>query len=310
MLQAVLAKESNEIIIRGDFFELDQIYFLIERINGRCGIDRPCLLPEYQTALSMLLALNYEIRHAQQGDRELYSIYNGIRENWIAPAGTPANRIVKREDLHEPEELISQVEDAVLIETDIDPIDFQFLDADEQEEILFDLRFEDDEIKEYIQWAHKKPTYYFAHEECPEHSRNNILLQFRIPAAEGILYAVILREIFKNKDLLLENMMTAAESVDEGMRNYEKDYCLLRARPELCLLEQLMEEIFSCVAHLLGPDLYIKIQKKEVPKDFLKKLDEKAVRRTEELLSKYSGKVASGAEQFMNELFDQRIYCS
>lgn len=305
MLQAVLAKENNEIVIRGDFFELDQIYFLIERINGRYGIDRPCLLPEYQNALSMLLALNYEIRHAQHGDRELYSIYNGIRENWIAPAGTPANRIVKREDLHEPEELISQVEDSLLMETDIDPLDFQFMDAEEQEEILFDLRFEDDEIETYIQWAHREPTYYFTHEDCPEYSRSNILLQFRIPAAEGILYALILREMFKNKELLLQNMMTAAESSDEGMRNYEIDYCLMRARPELCLLEQLMEEILGCVGCLLGTEQYMLFQKKEVPKDFLKNLDEKEIKRFERVITDNNSKISTNVASFLDEILSQ-----
>lgn len=302
MLQAALAKETSEIIIRGDFFELDQVYFLIERITGRYGVNRPCLLPEYQAALPMLLALNYEIRHAQQGDRELYSVYNGIRENWIAPAGTPADRIAKREDIHEPEELISQVEDAVLIETDIDPVDFQFMDAEEQEEILFDLSFEDDEIEEYIHWAHREPTYYFAHEDCPEYSRCNILLQFRIPVAEGILYALILREMFNNKELLLHNMMTVAESTDEAMRNYEIDYCLMRARPELCLLEQLMEEIFCCTARLLGPEQYILFQKKEVPKDFLKNLSDKDIKRVEELLSNYTGRTAADVKQLINVL--------
>ena len=114
-------------------------------------------------------------------------------------------------------------------------------------------------------------------------------------------------EMFKNKELLLQNMMTAAESSDEGMRNYEIDYCLMRARPELCLLEQLMEEILGCVGCLLGSEQYIMFRKKEVPKDFLKKLDEKAVRRTEELLTNYNGKVASDVEQFMNDLLDQII---
>ena len=34
MLQAIIDKDTSEIIIRGEFFELDKIYFLIERLSG------------------------------------------------------------------------------------------------------------------------------------------------------------------------------------------------------------------------------------------------------------------------------------
>ena len=97
MLQAVLEKDTNEILIRGEFFELDEIYFMIKRITGDYGISKNPPLPEYQNALFMLLALTHEIRYAENGNRELYCMYNGIREEYVAPAGTPAEQIIKPE---------------------------------------------------------------------------------------------------------------------------------------------------------------------------------------------------------------------
>ena len=47
MLEAGYSQNTNEIIIRGDFFELDHIYYLIQRISGNYGIDSKCVLDGY-----------------------------------------------------------------------------------------------------------------------------------------------------------------------------------------------------------------------------------------------------------------------
>ena len=130
MLQAVFDKETAGIIVRGEFFDLDKIYFMNERLAGNYGVDNTCLLDGYGEAAAVLKSLNYEIRHAEHGDRDLYVAYNGIHEDWFAPVGTPAVRILKEEDQNDPDEIINEIEDGVMTDLDIDLDEFYEMDED------------------------------------------------------------------------------------------------------------------------------------------------------------------------------------
>jgi hypothetical protein len=79
----------------------------------------------------------------------------------------------------------------------------------------------------------------------------------------------------------------------------------MRARPELCLLEQLMEEILGCVGCLLGTEQYMLFQKKEVPKDFLKNLDEKEIKRFERVITDNNSKISTNVASFLDEILSQ-----
>ena len=142
MLQAVLDKDAVGIIIRGEFFELDKLYFLNERLAGTYGINNICLLEGYQEATVVLKSLNYEIRHAEHGDRDLYLSYNGIRKDWFAPKGTPDAQIVKEENANDPQEIIDEIEDAVMMDLDMDLEEFYDMDEDEQCDALEELNLD------------------------------------------------------------------------------------------------------------------------------------------------------------------------
>ena len=121
MLQTTIDPNTRDLIVRGEFFEFDRIYFLVERLAGNHGIDKQPPLPAYKNAAELLLSLNYEIRHAENGDRELYTCWSGIHSHWIAPAGTPVGQIIKPENVLDPDDIINEIEDALLFDLDVEP---------------------------------------------------------------------------------------------------------------------------------------------------------------------------------------------
>lgn len=260
MLQTAFDKNTSQIIIRGDFFELDRIYFMIERLSGNYGIGSTCLLNGYEQAASILQALNYEIRHAQQGDRELYVSYNGLNERWIAPTGTPAAQISKEEDQHDPDKIIEEFADSILIDMDINLDEFYDMDEYDQREVLADLNLSADEAEIFFTWLNRKPTWYFSSEEYPGASEKNTLLQFRLPFAEALLHALILRELLSLKTSFMEKSIAQAKENKYSMGGYELLFCRRRMPSELLLLEQLMEEIFSAIYDAIGDENYDSFQ--------------------------------------------------
>lgn len=187
MLQAVFDKETAGIIVRGEFFDLDKIYFMNERLAGNYGVDNTCLLDGYGEAAAVLKSLNYEIRHAEHGDRDLYVAYNGIHEDWFAPVGTPAVRILKEEDQNDPDEIINEIEDGVMTDLDIDLDEFYEMDEDDQREALGELYLDEEGMEMFFSWLHKEQTWPFRTEDYPDAGEKNTYLQFRIPFAEGLL---------------------------------------------------------------------------------------------------------------------------
>lgn len=212
MLQTIIDKDTSEIIIRGEFFELDKIYFLIERLSGNYGNPEKHYLPDYENAANLLLGLTHEIRKAESGDRELYVSYNGIRDYWIAPAGTPDSQIVKFEEEQKEMARFDPFDDIILFDLDMDPDEFYDLPEDKQWDLLEEGApdLDPDEIDAYLTWLHRDHTYYFHEEDYPGASSVNTRLQFRIPFREGILYAFVLKTLLTMKDKIMENAIKGA----------------------------------------------------------------------------------------------------
>jgi len=289
MLQIILDKEKN-IIVRAEFWELDQMYFLLLRFAGDHSMYKVCPFPGYEKATSLLLALNYEIRHAEQGDRELFTQLNGISDYKIAPIGTPRELIVKEEDIHEPEELVNDVEDAIMFGTDLDLDAFYDMDEDDQRDVLDELDIDPDDEDNYLAWINHPTTYPFAREDYPEVSEYNTYLQFRLRFPEALLYALILNELTKQKDYFMHYSEKLADSQPEGDRGYELLMINRRFRPELLFLENFAEQTFACLSEILSVDEYRLFRKIiEAPLDernFFKDLTDDDIKRLEEITAK------------------------
>ena len=261
MLQAVLDKENAGIIIRGEFFDLDKLYFLNERLAGTYGVEPNCLLEGYENAASILKSLNYEIRHAERGDRELYQCYNGIRKYWFAPEGTPNRQIVKEEDKDDSMEIVNEIEDAITLDLDIDIEEFYEMDEEDQRDALYELNCDDEDIEVYLGWLNREQTWFFRSEDYPEFSEMNTYLQFGIPFSVGLLHALVYRDLLRQKADFMEKSIQQAKKTEDGLRGYEIDFCRNRLPGELLLAEMLMTELFSCIYKAAGDESYERIEK-------------------------------------------------
>jgi len=301
MLHAALDKKNAGIIIRGEFFELDEIYFMNERLAGTYGIDNVCLLDGYSEAASILKGLNYEIRHAENGDRELYTSYNGIHGYWFAPAGTPSEQIIKEEELNDPDDIIREIEDVVEFDLDMDIDKFYDLDEDEQRDILEEEFLDPDHIDIYLEWLHRE-TWPFRSEDYPDASEKNTYLQFRIPFAEGLLYALIYRDLLNKKDEFIEKSLQQAKNNINGMGSYEIYFFRHRAPSELLLAEILMTELFSCVYSAVGNENYDTLQDNLLPVGSFNGMTDDDVKKAEQAVMKHSGSDINTVLHFMEAL--------
>ena len=83
MIYIEKAKDTNGVFLKGDFFDLDRLYFAILKFTGYHGMDDRCAFPGCAAICESLLGLCYEMRHAWQGDRGLEQVFNGIHNEWF-----------------------------------------------------------------------------------------------------------------------------------------------------------------------------------------------------------------------------------
>jgi hypothetical protein len=83
MLLIEKAQHTKGLLIKGDFWDFDRLYYAISKFTGDFGLHHGCCFPGYESAAENLLGLNYDLRHAWQGDRELVEVYNGVHDEWF-----------------------------------------------------------------------------------------------------------------------------------------------------------------------------------------------------------------------------------
>ncbi len=232
-------------MIRGDFQELERVSRIIDHITGTCEAPAAIPLPEYKTAFSLLLGLSYTIHMAQEGRCELYSAPNGIREDWIAPSGTPAELIAGEHIFTEQNKLVDEIEDIIVAADSPDLETFYLMDESGQKKALASLGVSSEKTDLFLQAIKPVNLYCFSHEKYPDITFHNTRLQFQVPRTEAALYAFLLRELFSQKETLLQKMTEFACKLPEDIREDQLSYCLTEARTDLTLLELLMEQLFS-----------------------------------------------------------------
>ena len=259
MLRAKPSVHTNEILVQGDYRDLESICFVIDQITGTGGASGHKPLPEYSASFSLLLGLTYMIRLAARGYCELSVSPNGIRQEWIAPCGTPEEFIAGLNRQEEPDSVIDEIEDAVVRHSGPDLESFYYMSEDDKSGFLSDLGFDHDTIARFPQAVRTKEQYLFSREQYPNVTFYNTRLQFRIRYSEAALYAYILRELLSHKEILLQNICRRAGAPRAGdhTSEYRINCCLLRAGSNLALLEFFMEQLFLCLSGVPDPDLLI-----------------------------------------------------
>lgn len=84
MIVVQKAENTNGVLLQGDFFDFDRLYFAIMKFTGFHGMDDDCTFPDCYDVCEATLGLCYEMRHAWQGDRDIVQMYNGIRHEWFS----------------------------------------------------------------------------------------------------------------------------------------------------------------------------------------------------------------------------------
>ena len=250
MITSTYDVSTNEVLVRGDFFDFERVSHVMDQITGSFGVPADKPLPEYRTALSILLTLSVMIRRAEDGRCELYTMPSGINDRWLAPAGTPADKIMYRRPIKEEDPVIDEVDRAIIRDGSVMLDRFYEKDEEEQSAWLRKLGFSAGKISRFLKAAKPEELYCFPCEKYPHASFYNTQLQFRLRLSEAALYAFILREILGQKEDLLKNMAAKADALPADVREYQMSYILLDARSDLLLLELFMEQLFGCLCGL------------------------------------------------------------
>lgn len=167
------ARERNGVLLKGDFFDLDRLYFAIYKYTGFHGFDNECIYSGYDDVCENLLGLCYEIRHAWQGDRNIEQIYNGIHEYWF-------------DDYEEPH----------LLKT-IDKNDLNGL--------------HDENLSKKESYPNDEFAFKFSREDFPNVTENNTYFSIPMTFPEAVFYSLILLELLKKKDVFLQARKLLAE---------------------------------------------------------------------------------------------------
>lgn len=92
MIVVQKAESSNGVLLQGDFFDFDRLYFAVMKFTGFHGLDDDCNFPDSYDFCETVLGLCYEMRHAWQGDRDLVQMYNGINREWFDDSSSHSAR--------------------------------------------------------------------------------------------------------------------------------------------------------------------------------------------------------------------------
>ena len=255
-----------EAVIRGEFWDIDRLYFAIERVTGNYGIERKCPYPDIEKACGYLLGLNYEFRHAMSGYREIYEQYNGIPDHWLSETKCSESKdfssisnLKRDKERTERENRISRFEDE-LISTDIDLDEFSEMDREDQEDLLIDCGFDPDEYEEYFddldaEYADMCP---FSKNDFPKATDTNTWLQVRIPFTDALFYALIIREIIARKDQYFAYMKDLLDDPENTLTGLEEEYFYTGMQSDICRMTIFMEKIFKEFYRLAGKESFIK----------------------------------------------------
>ena len=103
-------------------------------------------------------------------------------------------------------------------------------------------------------------------------------LQFCIVFAEGVLYTFVMETLLSFRKAIFENASVQTSDGFDPLAEHEKDSCLKRLLFELALLDVLKELLFSKIGEVCTREEYLKLRKKEVPRDFFRNLSDSKIR--------------------------------
>jgi len=211
------ANDTNGVVLKGDFFDLDRLYFAIFKFTGYHGMDDQCVFPGCAAICESLLGLCYELRHAWQGDRDLEQVYNGIQNEWF-------------DDYREMDESF-----------DDDELDFDDDDGDGDGE-------EDDYSHEYC--------FRFSRAEFPEVNEKNTYFSIHLSFPEVVYYALILSDLLGKKDLFFQARKSVMEQ-SGPQQELNKEYFHFKAEVDVARITIFVKQTLQALYQFIGENKYL-----------------------------------------------------
>ena len=229
------AKVENGVLLKGDFFDLDRLYFAIFKFTGFHGIDSGCTFPGYDEVCESLLGLCYEIRHAWQGDRNIEQVYNGIHEDWF--------------DNYQGPDSYKSINDSGIDD-------------------LCDEEPQDDE-----DYYNDEFTTKFSRKDFPDVTKNNTYFSIPLPFPEAVFYSLVLLELLKKKDIFLKTRKLLSEKKDL-LTELNKEYFYFQANEDIARITLFTNHTLHTLYRFIGEDKYtVFINKFNSQKDFFLNCD-------------------------------------
>ena len=225
MLTVAKMRNSNGVVLQGDFFDLDRLYFAIFKFTGFFGIDSKCTFDDCDEICEALLGLCYEIRHAWQGDRGLAQTYSGIKDYWF-------------DDFAEN---ISCVQESQLYSDDDEDDEYDD-DADDEEN--------DDD---YYGSSFRR----FSRKDYPDASANNTYFSIPLSFPDVLFYTLVLHDLLKKRDVFMEVRKSLAETEDT-MQELNKQYYYFQADQDIARLIHFVNQTLHELYRFIGNDRYFK----------------------------------------------------
>lgn len=233
------AREENGVLLKGDFFDLDRLYFAIYKFTGFHGIDSACTFPGYDDVCENLLGLCYEIRHAWQGDRNIERIYNGIHEYWFDD--------YQESDSH-----------STIDENNLD--DLWNKETDDEED------YKNDEF-----------TVKFSRRDFPDVTNSNTYFSIPMTFPEAVFYSLILLELLKKKDIFFMSRKLLSEKNDP-LTQQNKEYYYFQAEEDIARITLFTNHALHALYKFIGEEKYLTfINKFNVQREFFLNCDMKRI---------------------------------
>jgi len=240
MITVEKAQKTNGVLLKGDFFELDRLYFAIHKFLGFHGLHSKCTFPDRYDFCESLLGLCYEIRHAWQGDRGIAEIYNGIKNDWF----DDYERILPPDE--DSGEFTKSFKDS---DYDYDDENDYDGDYDDEDDDYDDEDDEDDEI------YYDEPAR-FSRAEYPDAREKNTYFSIHLPFTEAVFYALVMSDLLKEKDTFLQARKRMATDKNEDYCELNKEYLMFQAEQDIARMTLFVKQTLHALYRYIGEERY------------------------------------------------------
>ena len=212
-------RNTNGVVLTGDFFDFDRLYFAIMKFTGFYGRDGRCIFPGCDQVCENLLGLCYEIRHAWQGDRNIVQVYSGIHEYWFDD----------------------------YVESDTGQYE---QDYDEDDEYGFDDDDSDNDESVNLNIG------VFSRKDFPDANEQNTYFSVALPFPEVIFYALVLSDLLKKKEIFMLSVEKSAK-IEGMLQELNKEYFYFDAECDIARLSILVKQALNALYQFVGEEEYL-----------------------------------------------------